>query len=1133
MKKYVSLLILLVISMIIPATSVNAATAGERKDAVDFNTNHNASVSGWDASEATNIGVFDIGALIDGRTPKARTKYYDSLIRVDMGGETYEGFCLDPQIPRPSGPMKCEPMSENPAAHWLVNEAFSESGIAEGYSHEEVLLAFRFLSVMQGTSFGGDDEELSIVKTGLDYYVALRDFTTDNTAIVEQVRTALENAGLCGEGEGKVDCNYRYDMANFIVQSSVPSWDENDILFDAYWLARRAKSNGNYGSVTDEEQAGSFMIENWDYFTEGTHHEYKLRSTGKIPKDQLEVVCTGCSKEPKVVWNENSNFGWIELDIAEGVCEYTVDLYYPLKGGYVCESTESGNYQSLFINVQTEVVGLAQTLKGYVGTEECGGGCCREKPEIQPNYIVGNVNNCCDATHSQASQYKLNDLFCEDTTLDVKYYRKKCNVDSYMHNETPVNDFCEVYCTERVSVDLPGAITAVSGRYFTLTPNPVGSTTSAYIEGYKRCRVWIDYEKFDIAYQAAIKNEAAAYNEVQRLRALERLFEQTNPGPTTGGELVTDTISAHASGSCRCNCETTCTGEGSSRSCTTTCDYDSSSGDASGTVSYYKWEFPEIEQEYYKIDIEAKDHDKGAQKKYEKLTLKYSSTDESKHSRYSFYQYEQAVRDAEAIRAQARAECVAGFTICSCGCSSSRDSFEGEGTPHTSEYVPTTYSQLKTDISNAVDSYNAAARAGKKVEEDLFTCTDYFESGNPGSNARAMYKFNATQKFSYSQTYLDETAKLVNDIILVPFKNTPGCIITGPTIGREGIGFEGEIIEPQYTSYYSPNEDTKKFEIMIDMGETTLAEMTLQEDKDGFEQFFDEEFEAEKHATIDGRYRAVCQWEENDNKFYTLAHSGFTDRSSASMTNKTIHERQYQVYLTTLEGTYETFWDISGLGSDGLFDNFFIYHSKAATCANEKPKDVTMFTCKIKVEHEVVLTGYCNGVVNGTENCDPFKEGYELVNFKVVDPSDLFPSVNDPAQVPSYNGETYGYNWVVDPEGQAALGSIQQTGRDDLTYAPQNLSYSFKLTPQDMVAIKDYNTQQVENGAGGYSDFTLKCDCPSDPLPVKSTISCSKCKSPFVENLANGKVVYTHGQANVSGWSGRESLGTVRNGNHW
>ena len=83
-----------------------------------------------------------------------------------------------------------------------------------------------------------------------------------------------------------------------------------------------------------------------------------------------------------------------------------------------------------------------------------------------------------------------------------------------------------------------------------------------------------------------------------------------------------------------------------------------------------------------------------------------------------------------------------------------------------------------------------------------------------------------------------------------------------------------------------------------------------------------------------------------------------------------------------------------------------------------------------------------------------------------------------------------------------------------------------------MKHIKNYNETRIPHG--GYTDFELKCSCPSNPLPLNSTESCSKCKSTFIENLSNGRVMINGRSEDVTGWSNKnENLGSVRNGNNW
>ena len=86
-----------------------------------------------------------------------------------------------------------------------------------------------------------------------------------------------------------------------------------------------------------------------------------------------------------------------------------------------------------------------------------------------------------------------------------------------------LNEYCQIYCTERVTVDVPGAITATSGRYFDLTTTAQG-TKSPYVEGFKRCRTVIDYDQWHKDYMTAVEIEIEQYNKFQENRAHELAY---------------------------------------------------------------------------------------------------------------------------------------------------------------------------------------------------------------------------------------------------------------------------------------------------------------------------------------------------------------------------------------------------------------------------------------------------------------------------------------------------------------------------------------------------------------------------------------------------------------------------------
>lgn len=127
------------------------------------------------------------------------------------------------------------------------------------------------------------------------------------------------------------------------------------------------------------------------------------------------------------------------------------------------------------------------------------------------------------------------------------------------------------------------------------------------------------------------------------------------------------------------------------------------------------------------------------------------------------------------------------------------------------------------------------------------------------------------------------------------------------------------------------------------------------------------------------------------------------------------------------------------------------------------------------------------------------------------------------------------------PGGTEALSDIRRKGSNVNTYSPQSLSYQVTLNSKDMKQIKNYNRYRENNNYGGYSDFSLICDCPDDAeechevggtQTCKRSRSCRMCRSGFLNNLYNGFVNYGSNHS-ITGGSG--SLESIRSSGrvHW
>jgi hypothetical protein len=1159
MKKIV---LLLIVPFLVLATNVYADSVfSDYYDYGTFDAQSNPSTSDW------GFSYYDI-------TTGGTSSYYDSNMDITFNGKNYTAHCLDPGLPRPQGDLTCKPINRNPAVAALGE-------MTAGGDDAVATLAYRIWATVNERT-NQDKTQLGFKQTVEAYSKIMSDD--------EEAKTLYgEKFGLCSGSEcASTD---KQTIANKI-------FGENVELFQKAWsVAMAANDLGQYEYDKYEDTQGRVSVGSTSQT--GQNVKIRLSSGGAvIKKEDIQVICSkGCSVND-FTWSNYS--GTVDITVTSGDCKYELQFFYPTAGSYECTTNES-NTQTLYTHVDETTTTAAQTYKGQIsgdtsGTNQlCQNTCCTDAPTIRPGTIFGEVNNCCTKTRSVAEEYKLNDLFCKDEKMDLKWWKLKCNVEESIY-ESEINDFCKMYCTERVQVDLPGAVTASSGRYFVLEKNPVGNTSSPYITGNKRCRVKLDFNYWKDSYNVQITTQVKAFNDFQRHDAARETID--NMEKSTATRSFTIVCKTESDDGWRG--KDTCTKKEGSKEVeweeSWSLDKDQKTIYISGTLYNYEVEYveryttikqvgPVNEEEnnfYNEWKIEKDKTPRLGEIKFPNYTG--SCTKGAEMSEQCLWVSEQKPGDEDITYKTAWGQKVTDYdaytelmnkivtrltpyisigyrswdgnlTIGGGKIYDEDSTCDGENRYY-SEWVCTGLDSLTSASSfpeyqsnvqkfnmrkyineymdklpnDAQNLFSAAASTAKKLEEDLDLCTNYFTKTDPNK----IYQFNASAQFSYSQQYLSEKGELVRDEIPIPFTGSPGCVVSLASTGKTA-----QTEDPQYSKEYSkdPENEDDKYIKLTDLKDTTLDRVDWYSNKSALEPYFDEEMKGYKKMTNDGLLQAVCEWEEGNNRIYTLAQSGVVQKETTNVKNFTIHDRQYQIHLTTLEGKYETFWKVRGLGSNGKFDSFFMNYGK--TCAaqygeKESPSSInSMFTCTLNVEHEVVLTGYCNGVTNkdGDANCDPFKEGYELVNFKVVDPSDLFPSVSG-SQTPSYEGEEYAHNWVKDPEGIEVLGIIESKGAKDTTYAPQNLSYAFTLTPQDMKHIKNYNETRIPHG--GYTDFELKCNCPSNPLPLNSTESCSKCKSTFIENLSNGRVMINGRSEDVTGWANKnENLGSVRNGNNW
>lgn len=1009
-------------------------------------------VLAYNATVSYGKGV-DIGIKYSQFGNANKGTYKSRSYTVTYGGKQYAGFCLDPDLTGPKN-VTCTPYEGDEGTIWLLQQL-------QGASNDLQLLTFRMYGVYKDMMKNDDGtyKKMTPVKEAITRFLQVKD------------------------GNQEVINAYSGDPYAYL--------SGNTALIDqAFSLASQARSMGS-GNI-EEETSGSIKV--GQKTVNNLSATYPLTSNAEIKPEYIDFECENCTILNKQ-WNGTT--GTVTVTTDECDKEYNLVIVYKASttNAYMCSGGK--NTQTIFIlNNNADEVKVP-----YPDKIACTGdpGCCEEDP-IEPGWIGGNVNNCCeDGGNSEAHEYDLDKLFCRDEYLQVDYYKPKCQTDYYVQENTNLNEkYCKMYCTERVSVEIPGPITATSGRYFQLTTTSKG-TKSPYIEGFKRCRIRVQYDIWEKDYRTTIDKEILNYNNFQRNEAWRQTYKDAVDKKQDGQT---------AEGKVQLKFKAYCKDEKPAQNGLPACKAEySDSKTVDATIKYTKYPFSKF-LNWYNVELDTVKRDNF--EAYEIKRSFYVDRTKAKYSdKWSAYNFDYS--DVNSKRStydgKKAGEDSAGSGRCKCTANWVYEGYEQSNAEKHSENVEGALATYTSNASTAMNNYNNAIKEAKQLEEDIDRCDNYFTKYE-GANAEENYAFNTSMSFSYTQVYMDNDRGLQMDEQYIQFEDEPGCVITGPTPGPDSAD---KLAGKRYSTIYNKKGNR---EMLKDFGKP-LAFEKLQKSIGDYINYLDDPYDADKIFTHDAKYRAECSWNEGENIYYTLSPNGLVSEGT-DFINFTEHGQEYRLHLSTLDGTYETHWQLVGLGSTdktsgkGKFDDFFM--SQGQTCANESPSETSMLTCKIHVEYEIVLTGYCNGT-NGTdttvniEDCDPYKEGYNLFSFKVVDPSNIFPNGY------STSAGDVGYNWSSTDAGKQAKNEIESRGKADKTYSQEFLTYSFVLSPTDMGHIKNYNAQA--NASGGYSDFNMNCNCSGG--------SCINCKSIFLNELANGNVTYDGTSHSVTGWSNKQT----------
>lgn len=1060
---------------------------------------------------------------------------HESKKWIHLNGKKYISFCVDPgsHLSR-NTKYDCSPTSDQ-GLIYIMNGYLSE-GIG---SYDKYQLAFRMYAALTGVGNGN--------------------LTNMRGAIIRYNQIGINRTNIMSAGCPSCPTNRESYLRGDIV---APAFD----LSINAWKAKSGSLISGSGGLTFTKTSSS-----------KEQITYSVKSGSELVNVQFK--CNNKCRMISQSWAGKNGTVTISPADPNKCDEFEIQAFYEGTGVHLCtpqNAALAGTYQFLVTSLDAaEGAGEAPGGPLVAGTpgepsgepteiyrdvpDQCDNPDCCIEPLGEPE---PQIFNCCeDGKVSTVDEPILDKLVCKyEGEIVVDYYKKRCGADKYKDNENELNEFCELLCTERVKVEIPKSITAKSGRYFQLTATS-GGYKSPYVEGTKRCRMRIHYNEWHKEYENTVRSQVTKYNLLQKNKAYYHIYKEAydnretvpphefkasctityEPNSVTCCTKfiykgVTDPVEIDKCDKglkvCEKECQDTETKNAPAPQYPTI--YGATNGNNySSTKSYELFYFSEPLSHYpYHLSI---DIDENKHEQHSILTFKYKGKIDTKLNHLiSVWDIEEEIRKVERFVTENKKVHKGTEVSCTDKISGSvkraqaaynvdcqrNDKTKAETLGAVHENVKETMGDYLKEARNYNAESNSLANHANELEEKIDECDNYFDE--KGKSGVENYDFSPNlSTLTYGQVYVSEFGekKLENRVIpFVPGNGEIPCVITDAEKGGE------DPINGMHNPQYDKKEylDAPKLEEVHNIEFKAVPPddtgIKWHRDESEIDGDIEEKHIVDKKFVQDAKYEAKCFWKEPDeNYIYTLAPTG---EAGYTTFNYTVNENMYQLYLTTLEGSYELRWDLRGIGSklpngSGKFDGYFAESGKN-TCGGEDPGQVALLTCKIKVLRSIMFIGTCRDepATISPENCDPLKPTELPLNFKVVDPSDIFPTGT------SHDGKTFAKNWTSETRGQNAKDEIEAKGRADSTYSPANVSYSFKLDPETMRRIKNYNASRENNNEGGYGDFSLYCVSDDNPSPCHTRddetcyreTSVTNCRSVF---LRNNTIIDTTNKNNI------------------
>ena len=1023
-------------------------------------------------------------------------------------GKPVETVCIDPGASAGGSNYTCQSINSANLEEILKNKASYGSGVA-------YLLAVRMLAAEEGLSS-------AIKHSSMYWYVQ-----------------SGKSLSIFGEGSA----------------STVQKGTTGSTINQATSIVQKVKANAGKSSTpgatvfTSEHIGGS-----------GNVHTFRVTSTNALTEVPTVECVSGCKKISNVNWPAGSKTGTIvaELDTTGNNCKMKLKISYKSTGSdggvYLCSpGGYSGSYvagasasteQKMVTYITNDALsasgGTKNTIPGNSGDKSqafidieipyCEDKC--KDCNITTN-IEYNVTLCCEGNGNNVSyayEPKINEIFC--------VLKKDCNTDEdikvtgandikskdYLANE--INDYCNVYCTEKVNVKIPDALNSKNGKYFKLKGTSYAGYTSngPLIWGNYACRNVIRYDNWINAYIDEAEEVAKKYNDYQKAQALSDVYDIAYEDGKGGSDHYDVKLTYEGSASttrdgqnlgCDCNRE---------RTCEAPYDYDKKIPSTSANYKTAKIKYgSDIDHAagFYKLESVAGNNE-SVNVAGGLYNIKYTGDS----SKYGCTSLETSISTSCGISWQTYAgkDPKTGVNLYdnhedSISCTSYLKN--GKGTKPTDinegKAWDTARKNANDDVETKKKAYTDEVDKLEKLREKITDCDNFFnENPNTSFVENKIKPANVTFNWFFVYISVDNFVKpyvgeSVNYKGSCHFSsnpeyggyNTDGRGLETPHYDEKNLSHKIatlDIFDSEKNNLLVCNNDSRKCDGISNTKVTNLRKSKDQDQK----------------YTSDTLYTYYCDYNiDNESlkpKFTVYPYGGYTVDNSKFIGAK--HENNLYMEYSALYGTYQTYWNFSHIGSqklDGSGGKFDEYFKSGTDCAGDSLSGSTIdYYCKLSVKTSLSRIKGCDEdkvttMINGSNywsnlcckggSCRSYIDDTLTFAFKIVDPTNIFPGSKDDDTMPQSGGKDYAQNWFRTNDEIQRKKDIQKNSKDDQLYDPSRITYQFQLNAKALRAIKEYNAAKNEyNSLDG--SYTSK---KSDAL--------TKFYSSFIDNYYKKQIV--------------------------